>query len=83
MNNNDFLYLIANPDKKKKTYVFENTDNELLILLQKKFKKNKIIEDNFTDICISIQNKIDDLELKLFVKKIVDNIFENILSEHV
>tara|TARA_Y100000816_G_C25576739_1_gene310509 strand:+ start:134 stop:385 length:252 start_codon:yes stop_codon:yes gene_type:complete len=83
MNNDDFLYLIANPDKKKKTYVFENTDNELLILLQKKFKKNKIIEDNFTDICISIQNKIDDLELKLFVKKIVDNIFENILSEHV
>ena len=44
MNNDDFLYLIANPDKKKKTYVFENTDNELLILLQKKFKKNKIIE---------------------------------------
>jgi len=83
MNNDDFLYLIANPDKKKKTYVFENTDNELLILLQKKFKKNKIIQDNFTDICISIQNKIDDLELKLFVKKIVDNIFENILSEHV
>ena len=38
MNNDDFLYLIANPEKKK-TYIFENTDDELLILLQKKFKK--------------------------------------------
>ena len=83
MNNDDFLYLIANPQKKKKTYVFENTNEELLILLQKKFKKKNIIEDNFTEICKNIQEKIDDLELKLFVKKLVDNVFENVLSEHI
>jgi len=83
MNNDDYLYLIANPQKKKKTYVFENTNEELLILLQKKFKKKNIIEDNFTEICKNIQEKIDDLELKLFVKKLVDNVFENVLSEHI
>ena len=83
MNNDDFLYLIANPQKKKKTYVFENTNEELLILLQKKFKKKHIIEDNFTEICKIIKEKIDDLELKLFVKKLVDNVFENVLSEHI
>ena len=83
MNNDDYLYLIANPQKKKKTYVFENTNEELLILLQKKFKKKHIIEDNFTEICKIIEEKIDDLELKLFVKKLVDNVFENVLSEHI
>tara|TARA_B100000282_G_scaffold164046_1_gene118679 strand:- start:289 stop:540 length:252 start_codon:yes stop_codon:yes gene_type:complete len=83
MNNDDYLYLIANPQKKKKTYVFENTNEELLILLQKKFKKKHIIEDNFTEICKIIKEKIDDLELKLFVKKLVDNVFENVLSEHI
>ena len=83
MNNDDYLYLIANPQKKKKTYVFENTNEELLILLQKKFKKKHIIEDNFTEICKIIKEKIGDLELKLFVKKLVDNVFENVLSEHI
>ena len=83
MNNDDYLYLIANPQKKKKTYIFENTDEELLILLQKKFKKKNIIEDNFNEICKYIEEKIGDLELKLFVKKLVDNVFENVLSEHI
>ena len=31
------LYLIANPMKKKKTYVYENFEQDIQILLQKKY----------------------------------------------
>ena len=39
------LYLIANPMKKKKTYVYENIEQDIQILLQKKYKKHNIDDD--------------------------------------
>ena len=39
MNNTDeYLHLIANPCRKKKTFIIENVDEELLILMHKKYK---------------------------------------------
>lgn len=81
MNNpDDFLYLIANPMKKKKTYVYENIDEELIILLQKKFKKYSIDEDDYIQLCNKIEDELNEIKLNKFVHKFVNNIFDEVLK---
>ena len=81
MNNpDDFLYLIANPMKKKKTYVYENIDEDLLILLQKKFKKYSIDEDDYILLCNKIEDELNEIKLNKFVHNFVNNIFDEVLK---
>ena len=80
--NNEFLYLIANPMKKKKTYVYENTDDELLLLLQKKYKNYHIDEDTMAELFKMIDDKLLNDKINKISNKIVSEIFENILSEY-
>jgi len=81
MNNpDDFLYLIANPMKKKKTYVYENIDEELIILLQKKFKKYSIDEDDYIQLCNKIEDELNEIKLNKFVHNFVRNIFDEVLK---
>ena len=81
MNNPDeFLYLIANPMRKKKTYVYENIDEELIILLQKKFKKYSIDEDDYIQLCNKIEEELNEIYLNKFVHKFVNNIFDEVLK---
>ena len=76
----EFLYLIANPMKKKKTYVYENIDDDLLILLQKKFKKYSIDEEDYIKLCNKIEEELDEIKLNKFVHKFVNNIFDEVLK---
>lgn len=76
----EFLYLIANPMKKKKTYVYENIDEDLLILLQKKFKKYSIDEEDYVKLCNKIEEELDEIKLNKFVHKLVNNIFDEVLK---
>ena len=76
----EFLYLIANPMKKKKTYVYENIDEELIILLQKKFKNFTIDEDDYIQICNKIEYELKEIKLNKFVHKFVNNIFDEVLK---
>ena len=76
----EFLYLIANPMKKKKTYVYENIDEDLLILLQKKFKKYSIDEEDYVKLCNKIEEELDEIKLNKFVHKFVNNIFDEVLK---
>ena len=81
MNNPDeFLYLIANPMRKKKTYVYENIDEELIILLQKKFKKYSIDEDDYIQLCNKIEEELNEIYLNKFVHNFVKNIFDEVLK---
>ena len=80
-NIDDFLYLIANPMKKKKTYVYENIDEELFILLQKKFKNITIDEDDYIRICNKIEEELNEIYLNKFVHKFVNNIFDEVLKD--
>lgn len=76
----EFLYLIANPMKKKKTYVYENIDEDLLILLQKKFKKYSIDEEDYVKLCNKIEEELNEIKLNKFVHKFVNNIFDEVLK---
>ena len=76
----DYLYLIANPMKKNKTYVSENIDQELLLLLQKKFKNYVIDDDDYIKLCKKIEEELEDYKLKKFVHKFVNNIFDEVLK---
>ena len=76
------LYLIANPMKKKKTYVYENFEQEIQILLQKKYKKYNIDDDTMEELFQVINEKLEEIKIKKIVHKMISQIFENILSEY-
>ena len=81
MNNPDnFLYLIANPMKKKKTYVTENIEGELQLLLQKKYKNHDINDEVLKELFLVINEKLNDIEIKKLSKKIIEEIFNDILE---
>ena len=76
------LYLIANPMKKKKTYVYENIEQDIQILLQKKYKKYQIDDEIMDELFKLIDEKLSDIKIKKIANKIVSEIFDNILSEY-
>ena len=76
------LYLIANPMKKKKTYVYENIEQDIQILLQKKYKKHNIDDDTMEELFQVINEKLEEIKIKKIVHKMISQIFENILSEY-
>lgn len=76
------LYLIANPMKKKKTYVYENIEQDIQILLQKKYKKYQIDDEIMEELFKLIDEKLSDIKIKKLTNKIVSEIFDNILSEY-
>jgi transcriptional regulator NrdR family protein len=76
------LYLIANPMKKKKTYVYENYEQDIQILLQKKYKKYNIDDDTMEELFQVINEKLEEIKIKKIVHKMISQIFENILSEY-
>ena len=76
------LYLIANPMKKKKTYVYENIDEDIQTLLQKKYKKYHIDDDTMLELFNMINDKLIDIKIRKIANKMVSEIFENILSEY-
>lgn len=87
MNDQDeFLYLIANPMKKKKTYVYENINNEIQLLLQKKYKQFNIDDEILSQLFQLIEEKLIEIknekEIKQLSKRIISEIFDNILSKH-
>ena len=76
------LYLIANPMKKKKTYVYENFEQDIQILLQKKYKKYNIDDDTMEELFDAINEKLEEIKIKKIVHKMISQIFENILLEY-
>ena len=94
MNDQDeFLYLIANPMKKKKTYVYENINEDIQLLLQKKYKKYNIDEEILSQLFQLIEGKlieikeekdkiIEEKKLRELSERIVSEIFDNVLSKH-
>ena len=76
------LYLIANPMKKKKTYVYENIDEDIQTLLQKKYKKYHIDDDTMLELFNMINDKLIDIKIRKIANKMVSEIFDNILSEY-
>tara|TARA_B100000035_G_scaffold299082_1_gene293449 strand:+ start:553 stop:819 length:267 start_codon:yes stop_codon:yes gene_type:complete len=87
MNDQDeFLYLIANPMKKKKTYVYENINNEIQLLLQKKYKQFNIDDEILSQLFQLIEEKLIEIknekEINQLSKRIISEIFDNILSKH-
>lgn len=71
--NDSYLHLIANPQKKKKTIIFENIDRELSILMQKKYKRY-IFDDK-------IFEKINEHNLKLVEKYTIEKTSEKVVND--
>lgn len=71
--NDSYLHLIANPQKKKKTIIFENIDRELLILMHKKYKRY-IFDDK-------IFEKINEYNLQLVEKYTIEKTSEKVVND--
>ena len=80
MNNTDeFLHLIANPYRKKKTFIVENVDEELLLLMHKKYKNYIFDEDIFKKILEENKKMIEDYTIRKVVEKTIDTCIDEIL----
>ena len=82
MNNTDeFLHLIANPHRKKKTFIVENVDEELLLLMHKKYKNYIFDEDIFKKIMIENTKLVENYTIQKVVEKTVETCINEILLE--
>jgi len=82
MNNTDeFLHLIANPHRKKKTIIVENIDDELLLLMNKKYKNYIFDEDIFKKLLEENKKMVEDYTIHKVVEKTIDTCINEILLE--
>lgn len=82
MNNTDeFLHLIANPHRKKKTIIVENVDEDLLILMHKKYKNYIFDEDIFKKILLENKKLVEDYTIQKVVEKTIETCINEILLE--
>ena len=79
--NNDLLYLIANPIKKKRKYIEGNLDAEIIILLHKKYKEYTFDEYIYEKICEINKKMIIDYTIKKFAERFINNIIEEIIDD--
>ena len=74
----DTFQLLANPyhiKKRKKLYIHPTIDEEILRLIQKKFPKLKILEEDYSTFIVKIENLLIDI--------IIENHLENIINERL
>lgn len=72
MENEIFYRLIANPRRlKKNNDNFNNTDDELLNILKKKYNEYEITNDSYDKIKKSIENVLINNEINLIVNDII------------
>jgi len=79
--NDDLLYLIANPIKKKRKYIEGNLDEEIIILLHKKYKEYSFDEYIYEKICEINKKMIIDYTIKKFSERFINNIIEEIIDD--
>jgi len=79
--NDDLLYLIANPIKKKRDYIEQNLDEEIIILLHKKYKEYYFDECIYEKICEINKKMIIDYTIKKFSERFINNIIEEIIDD--
>ena len=79
--NDDLLYLIANPIKKKRDYIAQNLDAEIIILLHKKYKEYIFDECIYEKICEINKKMIIDYTIKKFSERFINNIIEEIIDD--
>ena len=82
MNTN--LHLLANPyyHKKKKTFK-TNIDDELLLLMQKKFPNCKITKDDYQKNIIKIENMFIETTNSNIIKEYLEKIIQTVVNEQV
>lgn len=79
--NDDLLYLIANPIKKKRKYIEGNLDEEIIILLHKKYKEYLFDEIIYEKMCEMNKKMIIDYTIKKFSERLINNIIEEIIDD--
>jgi len=83
MNNTDeFLHLIANPYRKKKTFIVENVDEELLLLMHKKYKNYIFDEDIFKNILNENKKLVENYTIQKVVEKTINDCIDEILLKN-
>ena len=83
MNSNDeFLYLIANPHRKKKTFITENVDEELLLLMNKKYKNYFFDEAIFKNILNENKKLVENYTIQKVVEKTINDCIDEILLKN-
>ena len=78
--NDDYLHLIANPQKKKKTVIFENIDDELLLLMKKKYKKYIFDDKIFDKINKNNLNQVEKYTIEKTSEKIINECINELLE---
>lgn len=80
----DTFYLLANPNYRQKNEVYDNSiDDNLLILLNKKFPHIKITEDNYKLNIPKIEKLFIETSKQTIISKIVEDIILKVINERL
>ena len=74
----DTFHLLANPyhiKKRKNLYIQPTIDDEIVRLIQKKFPRLKILEEDYSIFIVKIENLLIDI--------IIENHLETIINERL
>ena len=74
----DTFHLLANPyhiKKRKNLYIQPTIDDEIIRLIQKKFTRLKILEEDYSIFIVKIENLLIDI--------IIENHLETIINERL
>ena len=77
-----FCYGCARTEEEKKLWKDENINDELLLLLQKKYKIYHIDEDKMEEIFQLIEEKLLNDKIKKIVTELISDIIEEISLEY-
>ena len=78
------LHLLANPQHYRKKILRLNTiDDQLLILLQKKFPQCKIKKDDYLKNIEKIETLFIETSNNIIIKEVIDYIIQSIVNEQV
>tara|TARA_Y100000817_G_scaffold312239_1_gene305780 strand:+ start:1868 stop:2137 length:270 start_codon:yes stop_codon:yes gene_type:complete len=84
-NNDDILHLLANPfyHKKKSIPHFNSIDDQLFLLIQKRFPQYKITKEDYIKNIDKIENLFFEAYQTTIIKEVIEQIIRSTVNEQV
>ena len=84
-NNDNILHLLANPSyhKKKSNLQFNSIDDQLCLLIQRRFPQYKINKEDYIKNIDKIENLFFETYQTTIIKEVIEQIIQSTINEQV
>jgi len=84
-NNDNILHLLANPSyhKKKSNHQFNSIDDQLFLLIQRRFPQYKINKADYIKNIDKIENLFFETYQTTIIKEVIEQIIQSTINEEV